>query len=537
MHELAHILARILRGSDHYMLKINHYGNLGDDVNARALRCVGCSRVEFNDDTFSSRRCLHVLELKESSIQKLPDSISQLRCLGHLKIIGFSGLIALPESFGLLTNLIYIELSGCPGLVNLTKSFGKLIRLVHVDLSGCSALPTLPQSFGKLIRLVHVNLSGCAMLATLPESFGNLVNLSHVDLSCCHRLSDILEVLQKLVKLVYLDLSSWSCFEGIGKCLGGLTNLEHLNLSNPCSYLAPHRSSLQQLKYGLGKLTSLRYLNLSMCLNHIFYYKTQEESLQYIQSCVSSLSSLEHLDLSHNILLADLPQSLGNLNKLHTLDLSGCIRLKKIGEMKSLKFIALRNCRGLVSCNFVVHIIDDDDIYSSSNIVQLETVNCQELQISGLEKVKYEEEAQRIRLLEKQKLEKLKLSWTLDSIRSVEDTALLGELVPPPNLQCLEINGYDGTCLPEYLSDLTSLRELKIVCCKQLISLPDSIKELTNLAELCIFDCPELEKWCQLEEIKKMLAHIPNKNYQEHASTSWAEIEEDGRSINEVKVA
>jgi hypothetical protein len=181
--------------------------------------------------------------------------------------------------------------------------------------------------------------------------------------------------------------------------------------------------------------------------------------------------------------------------------------------MKSLKYISLKKCQALESCNFVVCVDEDAAAYSSSNLVQLEDVDCKELQISCLEKVRSIEEAQRIKLVVKEKLEKLKLSWTLDSRRLVEDSALLGELTPPPNLQCLEINGYDGTCLPEYLSDLTSLRELKIICCKQLNSLPDNITKLTNLKDLCIFGCPELEKWCQLQENKKMLAHIPNKNY------------------------
>jgi hypothetical protein len=190
------------------------------------------------------------------------------------------------------------------------------------------------------------------------------------------------------------------------------------------------------------------------------------------------------------------------------------MRLKRIGEMKSLKFISLRNCRSLESCNFVVRAIDDDDAYSSSNIVQLEDINCQELQISCLENVRSTEEAQRIKLVVKEKLEKLKLSWTLDSHRSMGDSALLWALEPPLNLLCLEINGYDGTCLPDSLSDLTSLQELKIICCKQLNSLPDSIYKLTNLKDLCIFGCPELEKWCQQKENKKMLAHIPNKNYE-----------------------
>jgi hypothetical protein len=181
-------------------------------------------------------------------------------------------------------------------------------------------------------------------------------------------------------------------------------------------------------------------------MNPIFYYKSEEDSLQYIESCVSGLSSLEHLDLSHNTFLFDLPQSLGNLHKRHTLDLSGCIRLKKIGEMKSLKFIALRNCRGLESFHFVV-CVDDDAPYSSSNIAQLEDVNCQELQICCLENVMSLEEAQRIRLVEKQKLERLKLCWSVgDALGfvNVDENALLEELVPPHSLHCLEIHGYGG---------------------------------------------------------------------------------------------
>ncbi|SPT15762.1 unnamed protein product [Triticum aestivum] len=515
MHNLLHDFAKEFLNSFTYCLAINYHGKPDEkyDSNLRAMRCVGCRELEITGDLFSRNKGLRVLELTESSVLKLPYSIWQLKHLGYLKISEFSGLVTLPESLGDLTNLLHIDLSGCSGLLN------------------------LPKSFGKLIRLVHVNLSGCSGLAALPESFEDLVNLLHINLSGCHRLSEILEVLRKLDKLVHLDLSFWSCFEGIGKCLAGLTNLEHLNLSNPCCHLAQHRSHLQELKDAVAKLTKLRYLNLSMCLNPIFYHhKSQDESLQFITDCVKGISSIEHLDLSHNTFLFGLPESLGDLNRLHTLNLSGCIRLKKVAAMKSLKFLSLWNCQGLESCSFVVWV-DEDAPYISTNIVQLEGVSCQELQISCLENVRSRVEAQRIKLVEKQKLQKLKLSWTLDSHRSVEDSALLGELVPPHTVQCLEVNGYSGTCLPEYFGDLTSLQELKIVSCKQLKSLPDTMQKLTGLKDLCIFDCPELEKWCQVEENKKMLAHIPNKNYEEPASTSRQEIEEDDRSGNEVEAA
>ncbi|KAM0882535.1 hypothetical protein ACQ4PT_032234 [Festuca glaucescens] len=409
MHHLVWGFADCYLDDVQYRLLTDYSGELATDHvdNIRALRCVGCSKLEFKDDSFSLMRHLDILELKESPVQKLPNSIWQLRHLGYLKISEFSALVTLPESLGHLINVFHIDLSGCNGLV------------------------------------------------TLPESFGDLVNLSHVDLSRCHRLSEILEGLQKLDKLVYLNLSFWSCFQGLEKCLGSLTNLEHLNLSNPCCYLAQHRSHLQGLKDAMGQLTKLRYLNLSMFLDPIFYYhQSHEDSVQFIGHCVRGLSSLEHLDLSHNKFLFHLPESLGDLKKLHTLDLLGCIRLKRlakrIGEISSLKLIVLNNCRGLESCQFVVHV--DDRQYNKSNLVQLEVVDCKELEISCLEKAKYMEEAQRIRLVEKQKIKTLKLRWSVDAAQGsvkVDENALLGELVPPHSLQCLELHGYGGeTCQP-----------------------------------------------------------------------------------------
>ncbi|XP_037481038.1 putative disease resistance protein RGA1 [Triticum dicoccoides] len=419
-------------------------------------RALHCSNTELTDDSFSFAKCMRVLELRESSMQKLPDSICQLRYLGYLNLSGCSRLITLPESFGDLMSLEHINLSGCSGLTKLPQSFGDLISLVHINLSCCSGLENLLESFGGLKELLHINLSGCSRLVKLPQSFGNLINLLHINLSGCSLLAKLPESFGKLKKLLYLDLSFCSCFEGIFGLLAGLTSLQHLNLAHPCCSRAEHRSALQGLAGVLGKFTQLQYLNLSMFLNNMFYYWSEMECVAYIGSCISGLSKLEHLDLSHNIFLTDLPESMSGLNKLHTLDLSGCIRLKRlakrIGEMSSLKLIALKNCEGLESCQFVVGV-NSGPYSSTNNLFQLEVVDCKELEISCLEKVTSLEEARRIKLVEKQKVETLKLYWTSIGDAGgpllVEENALLGELVPPHSLKCLEIHGYGGeTCLP-----------------------------------------------------------------------------------------
>jgi hypothetical protein len=239
-----------------------------------------------------------------------------------------------------------------------------------------------------------------------------------------------------------------------------------------------------------------------MCLNPIFYYtQSQEDSLQYIEDCLRGLSSLEHLDLSHNTFLVDLPASLGDLNKLHTLNLSGCIRLKKIGEMKSLKFISQKNCRGLESCHFVVRI-DDDAPYSNSNIGQLEDVNCQELQICCLENVMSLEEAERIRLVEKHKLERLKLCWSVGDAQGsvkVDENALLGELVPPDSLHCLEFHGYGGEIflpswqVPSIYSHLCNLVEVTMQDFPRCTTLPP-LGLLPNLERLVLRRLASIER-------------------------------------------
>ncbi|PUZ68747.1 hypothetical protein GQ55_2G053500 [Panicum hallii var. hallii] len=355
-----------------------------------------------------------------SSLVALPGSFGKLIKLVHISLSGCSGLKKLPQSFGSLTSLVHINLSGCSSLSTLPNSIGYLRNLLHIDLSRCYGLSKLPKSFGKLQKLEHIGLSGCSGLVTLPESFGGLINLLHINLSHCSGLSKLPESFRNLRNLVYLDLSFWSCFEGIQIALGGLTSLQHLNLSHPCCYRADH-IHLEGLKEVFHKLNRLQYLNLSMLLNPISYNQSEEKICEYIES-ISGLYSLEHLDLSHNIFLRDLPESLSDLYRLHTLDLSGCIRLKRLGKwmakMDSLKSIILRDCEGLESYQFEVGV--DDSI---NNYVQLEDVTSKVLEIRCLERIKCLEEAERIKLVEKRKLQKLKLCWTVDpkSSTSVND--------------------------------------------------------------------------------------------------------------------
>jgi hypothetical protein len=122
----------------------------------------------------------------------------------------------------------------------------------------------------------------------------------------------------------------------------------------------------------------------------------------------------------------------------------------------------------------VVHV-DDRAYNKSSNLAQLEVVDCKELEISCLEMVKYMEEARMIRLVEKHKIETLKLCWSIGAAQEsmeVEANVLLGELVPPHSLRCLELHGYSGeACLPAW-------------------RIPSISSHLPNLVEVIMEDFP-----------------------------------------------
>ncbi|XP_059452765.1 putative disease resistance protein RGA1 [Corylus avellana] len=66
--------------------------------------------------------------------------------------------------------------------------------------------------------------------------------------------------------------------------------------------------------------------------------------------------------------------------------------------------------------------------------------------------------------------------------------------------------------LPEWIGDLTSLQELKVVNCPKLISLPEGMRRLTSLCRLTIAKCPCLEERCEqgTGEDWPKIAHVPN---------------------------
>ncbi|KAI5009304.1 hypothetical protein ZWY2020_011441 [Hordeum vulgare] len=501
MHDLVHDLARSVM-DDEILLDGNiggnrcHYALLNDcskilleSRRIRALRFMGATEIQFDDDAFASAKSLRVLDLSDCSIHTLadsigrlkqlrylnaprvqheviPDSITRLSKLLYLSLRG-SSVSALPESIGEMVGLMYLDLSHCR-IKELPESFGKLKKLVHLDLSGCSVLENISKFMWTFTDLQYLDLSLCEGIKELPESIGEMVGLMYLDLSHC-RIKELPESFGKLKKLVHLDLSGCSVLENISKFMWTFTDLQYLDLSG-CWGIKELPESFGKLKKlvhlelsgcfcveSLDGLTSLQYLDLSDC-----FREGENDSLM---DRLSALSNLEHLNLSFNDGITSLPESFCNLRKLHTLDISYCQQLQKIpesmGRIDSLKALYLYGCDALVekpvphpSTSFVslprfeVRLGDGE---SSSNLVCLQDTDPYVLEIVGLENVMSAEEAQSIKLMEKTNLDRLTLSWTEGAERFVDDKVLLEKLVPPKSWIHLEINGYNGVTLPTWV--------------------------------------------------------------------------------------
>ncbi|XBI06998.1 hypothetical protein VPH35_134958 [Triticum aestivum] len=465
MHDLVHDLARAIlddQVNDNGSVVGNRclYAFLTDcskplqlsmtsPANIKVLHFLDCGKLELRGNAFSLGTRLCVLDLSECLVRKFPESVGQLKQLRFLCAPRIRDQM-IPNCITKLSELNYLNLRGSHNLSALPESIGDMKGLMHLDLSGCHGIRKLPKSFAELKQLVHLDLSRCYM--SISEAFGGLTELQYLDLS---------------VQFI----------------------------------IVANRRGLTEV---IGNLTKLRYLNLSGCMHAMAQSKDQIDSLL---GSVSTLSNLEHLNLSENRGLSSIPESFGNLRKLHTLDLVGCSNIEKLPDsmfqIVNLKLLNVDNFvkSGLSWLNvallphFVVHPSSDK---SSSNITLLQPTNPDMLTIDRLENVKSAEEAESIELIKKQKIKMLAFQWTVAAVRFVDDQEVLEKLVPPSSAQILSITGYRSVSIPDWFMDigyyLPNLCKINLCDFPKCKSLPP-LCQLPNLLEMGLYGMESLEEF------------------------------------------
>uniref|UniRef100_A0A0E0J039 NB-ARC domain-containing protein n=1 Tax=Oryza nivara TaxID=4536 RepID=A0A0E0J039_ORYNI len=171
-------------------------------------------------------------------------------------------------------------------------------------------------------KWLHVLDPRACSIKNFPSSIGQLKHLRYLNAPGIQD-RNILSIV-KLSKLYFLNLSGSARVTALPKSIGEIEGLVHLDLS------------------GCISKDCEKFWVISPNYDTIFGSAPTDQSCKFIE-CVGTLCNLEHLDLSKNNSLNSVPESLGCLRMLHTINLSGCCNLiqlpKSIGEIDSLKFL------------------------------------------------------------------------------------------------------------------------------------------------------------------------------------------------------
>lgn len=301
------------------------------------------------------------------------------------------------------TQLYYLELSCCCSLEKLPDSIGSLLELKHLGLAECSSLKALPYSIGCLQKLKYLNLFQCIKLEQLPTSITKLSCLQKLILSSCSNLKILPDTLEELKSLKDLELRDVFDIGDLPQSIGSLSRLEKLDLESCLIVTLP--SSVGHLKHlrclnmnsceflyvlpdEIGDLESLEELLLNKCenlttipsnlskLQSLVRFEAGYCDLKSIPECFGELSSLKILRLEHNKFSA-LPSNCAVLSQLTelllcectelielpilpeglvTLDIEGCLKLKRLPNMSHLKrmqILRISRCPKFVQSNIL----------------------------------------------------------------------------------------------------------------------------------------------------------------------------------------
>lgn len=243
-------------------------------------------------------------------------------------------------------------------------------------------------------------------------------------------------------------------------------------------------SYFEKLPVQIGDLEKLHYLNLHGCSH-----------LMLIPESICELRDLVHLDLSGCMNLRVLPTSFGKLQKLSFLDMSGCLNLVSLTEsfsdLCSLENLNLSSCHELRELLLGNHqellILDMSNCHkihmlplSFCNLLHLEDLNLS----CCYELQELPEDFGKIHGLRVLDLSDCHKLQTLPD--SFTDLVNIEKLILS---DCWELRN-----LPELLGCLRKIQVLDLSCCSQLFALPESVTNLTNLEHLNLSCCISLEK-------------------------------------------
>ncbi|XP_054819961.1 TMV resistance protein N-like isoform X2 [Prosopis cineraria] len=256
--------------------------SLGQHKNLVIVNLKGCIKVKILPRKFEMDRLQTFVLSGCSKIRKLPEFGKDMKCLSKLDLEDTS-------------------------ISKLPESLGNLIGLAELDLSGCKNLVCLPNNDCKLIARNIITISGWSKLSRMPEDLNENGALEVLDVGC--RISKEAQSICEYNGQAH-SLTSWSRFSLLRKAFGFQRPSNSINL-----FLSPSFSSLTELHLeccnlydgslpdNISSFASLATLNLS-----------GNNFIDLPSGLISNLSKLQWIVLFDCPMLKSLPQLPSNLS-------------------------------------------------------------------------------------------------------------------------------------------------------------------------------------------------------------------------------
>ena len=290
-------------------------------------------------ETLGQLSNLHLLDLSNNQLMGvIPETLGQLNNLESLYLFDNQLTGPIPEALGQLNSLKTLSLSGNQLTGPIPETLGQLDSLWILDLSDNQLTGPIPKTLGQLENLRSLYLSGNLLTGCIPSALQTIPDndLDGLGLSSCHLVEDPqAAVLAALYEATsgdrWTDNTNWLSEIPLNEWYGVTTDDE-----GQVTALDLSSNGLRgSIPEALGQLNSLESLNLSR--NGLMTGQIPET--------LGQLNNLKTLILSFNGLTGQIPETLGQLNSLEILelfgnDLTGSIP-ETLGQLNSLKFLSL----------------------------------------------------------------------------------------------------------------------------------------------------------------------------------------------------
>ncbi|CAO2820233.1 unnamed protein product [Amaranthus hypochondriacus] len=373
IHDLMHDVAQEVVGNEIHTTVHSMSGDMGKRIrhlkrsNSADVFCTQKSQLRSYVDAdklrlkmdqvcvasiFANWKCLRALDLSDSSIKILPDSIGNLLHLRYLNLL-FNDFEVLPKAITNLYNLQTLLLDFCVQLKELPKDIGKLVNLRVLNISNCDSLTYIPRGLSKLsdLRVLGMFVVGGERCTSWKE----LLNQMKI-LKSLRNLRGSLEI-----RIKYSNKTANVYKKDIDCERECLSDKEHLGSVNVIFSGEEGEERVNHDEVVMDMLRPHYYLSM---LSVGAYHGASLVGWAMDENLTRSLPNLVDLELYRCPRLSNL-RCLGNLCHLKNL----CLR-----KLENLEYIIEKHISGGSNNAKAVHVELDQHFFPSLKILRLQDI-------------------------------------------------------------------------------------------------------------------------------------------------------------------